>query len=98
MNLVRSAWGILTIGATLLAAAAAAAHGLHHHAGRHHGIGWSDGYHSRTACPRKPAYVPPCATCAPLSVYNQPTPVGSAALFPHWDKMPQHWRQADARN
>lgn len=40
------------------------------------GIGWSDGYHSRTACPPRKAWwsAPgPCPTCGP-AVFHDPHP------------------------
>jgi hypothetical protein len=82
----------LTIAAILLAGRAAFGHGTHH-VGRHCGFGWSDGYHSRTACPpRKGVHPKPCPTCVPTAGHADPIPGSSATLLPHWDKMPKHWR------
>jgi hypothetical protein len=100
MTISRGNWTILAIVTVLAIVPAASAHGPGH-LGRHSGFGWSDGYHSRTACPPRRAGAA-CPTCLPgfnPDPYPQPVPVSpghtarsAAPLFPHWDKMPPRWQ------
>jgi hypothetical protein len=92
VSAIQSILATLTVAATLLPAAIASGHGPQALA-RHCGFGWSDGYHSRTACPpRKGVHPKPCLTCGPVAPYEDPIYGSSATLLPHWDKMPQRWR------
>jgi hypothetical protein len=82
--------GVLSIGAILSCARA----DWHHSLGRHLGVGWGDGYHSRTACPprRSPGYfgsqpsppwwATPAAEAEPLPHPAAPPKPDSAQPFP----------------
>jgi hypothetical protein len=59
-----------------------------HALGRHHGIGWSDGYHSRAACPRRYYFghhrAAPSATSFPwwTAPTAEPLPAAESELLP----------------
>jgi len=97
VSFLRLTLTIAAVGAILLVSETVHAHGLNY-LHRHAGIGWGDGYHSKTACPpRRSLWEPPSPACLPAggSIYMQPTPAdrtSSATLFPHWDKKPPHSR------
>jgi len=51
--------------------------------GRYLGVGWSDGYHARTACPPKPQVVHHRPVAVPI-ITTVPAPAPTPAPVPWW--------------
>jgi hypothetical protein len=77
---VRAILPLVTVVATFAAVPASAVEPIHS-LGRHYGHGWSDGYHSRAACPPKRSILhspPPAAQSTPWWMI----PAGGAEPLP----------------